>query len=88
MEEKPVYETDRLNFAAYLITSGKSKLTGCRPKGDGRTVIFQLSAKPDQDTINRFYSGDGLISAFQYEQTLKMLKGRAIEMRRSEKMRI
>ncbi len=73
------YETQRLNFAAFLIASGRSCYKGTRSLRGTRDVAFILSQAPTERDRNDFFSGAGQVSALKYAEVLNSLKGAIYE---------
>ena len=78
----PVYRTEKLTFAAYLIAANKSELAGTEPSGNGKNVLFLLSRPPTDDDVTRFFSGGATVSALRYSEAINTLKSAAYEARR------
>ncbi|MEK7774849.1 MAG: hypothetical protein AAB305_03075 [Candidatus Zixiibacteriota bacterium] len=78
----PLYETEKLTFAAYLITACQNELVSARPTGQNRKVVFQLSQVPTQDQLRTFFDGTAKVSALRYAEVINRLKGAAYEVLR------
>ncbi|MBU8934156.1 MAG: hypothetical protein KOO62_09145 [candidate division Zixibacteria bacterium] len=81
--QSSVYETDKLNLAAYLITSKVSILERAYCPDGGQQVVFSLTPEPTQDQVAAFFSGQGQVSALAYNNTLSNLKAAVFEAKRN-----
>lgn len=78
------YETEKLTFAAFLITSGRAELLGARPAGRGKSVLFILSASPTPEDVTAFFNGAGTVSALRFAEAMNNLKSVAYEVQRCD----
>lgn len=77
------YQTEKLAFAAYLISAGKSDLLGVKQVGGGRTLGFLLSEVPSEEDVAAFFNGSGMVSALRYSESLANLKSAIFEAKRA-----
>jgi len=75
----PVYVSEKLIFCAWLVATGKAKLTGTRPTGNGRQVAFLLSYVPSEEEVAEFFGGTATVPALKYAETIANLKSAAYE---------
>ena len=78
-----LFETEKLNLAAYLIASGSAELVRTYQSSSGAPVTFALSRWPSQETIASFFTGTGVVSALKYSEALTNLKSAVFETKRA-----
>lgn len=74
-----VYESEKLIFCAWLIATGKARLIGTKPTGNGRQVAFLLSHVPSDKEVAEFFGGTATVPALRYAETIANLKSAAYE---------
>lgn len=82
-QQAETYQTDKLPFAAYLVLSGKSKVTQAKSNGPKRNVTFIMSPVPCDKDIASYFTGDAVVSANRFIEAMNELKRMAYEVRRN-----
>ena len=71
MIDENEYKTKDLPLTAYLLCF-KHKIV--RVEGTN-PCFFIISPKPDEEVVNKFFTGKARVIAFDYSQKIKMVKG-------------
>ena len=76
------YESEQLEFVAYLVTSGKFELVGARLLGPRQVVSFIVTPFPTKKDLQDYYSGTAEVSALQLSQAIRIFRSLADEVTR------
>ena len=76
------YITEKIPFAAYLITLGKAELIGVQPVANSNNIGLILSKTPSNEDMTKYFMGNGRVPARRFTEILHDLKGVIYEARR------
>lgn len=82
MNSNNTYKSEKLPLVAFLLVRGNCDLAGTEPIPGSRTVKFLLSKQPTKEDVEAYFSGEGLVSALRFSETLTNLKAIAWEAKR------
>jgi len=86
MKSNSTFQTEKLTWAAYLISAGKAKLVRAEPIPGTHNVTFILEGEPGtptQEDLSGFFTGTAQVSALRFSEVITSLKAISYEARKN-----